>query len=120
MNPLVRINLLHEIDNKEEISVIHLKISENTTISNMVKIAVDKYNDYFFENSLSIKFVCNYDEYDVRPSKKTGHPKLDLPCIQNDVFVKQTCIDNFSLIYKKKNLKKVTEKKNLCRECFIF
>lgn len=83
-------------------------------------MAVDKFNDYFNDNNINIQFNPNYKDFELRPSKKNGRPKLDLPAIHGDSLVKDTHIENLSLKFKEVNLViKNKKKKTKCDQCLI-
>ena len=82
-------------------------------------MSVDGFNDYFKDNSLGIQLKVNYQEYEMRPSKKNGHPKIDLPCIHDNVLVKDTLIENFALQYRKENILTKLNRQGKCNKCLV-
>ena len=83
-------------------------------------MAVDKFNEHFKENEFNLQLKRNFSNYEFRPSKKTGLPKLDLPPISNDVIVRDTFITQFSLMCKSEDLVFVkSEKTSVCNRCMI-
>jgi hypothetical protein len=97
---------------------ILLSVSENFKISGIIKIAVDKLNTILYNEKMNYRLVENYDKYEIKPSKKNGEPKLDLPSLDKDAQVGLTQLLNFSLIYKNENLVCI-KKKDKCKICIV-
>ncbi len=102
-------------------------------------MAVEKFNEDFKEaehdeGSMNlpprltdqlIQLARNFKNYELRPSKKNGKPKIDLPCISPEVKVIETFITQFSLVFREEDILKIKskskkEKGSHCRRCLIF
>ncbi len=96
-----------------------LNLSENIKISDLIKIAVNKINTILYNEKLNYQLSDRSDNYDLKPSKKNGDPKLDLPSIDRDAALGTTLISNFSLVYQKKELI-CMKKRDKCRICIVY
>lgn len=95
-----------------------MNLSENTKISEIIKIAVNKLNTILYNEKIGFQFIEIFEEYDIKPSRKNGDPKLDLPSLDKDASVGSTAMLNFSLIYRKEDLRGI-KKKPKCLLCVI-
>jgi hypothetical protein len=125
---LIRINVSLTKSNKEFHTHCDVRVSENIKIDDLIKIAVDKFNEDFRDQPGSdlIQFRRNFSNYELRPSKKNGLPKLDLPSISSEVKVTDTYITQFSLLYKEEDVIRQKMKSSreasagVCKRCVIF
>lgn len=78
---LLKVYCILNINNKEFLHSIDFQIPENIKISELIRLSVDKFNENFINENKNISFKNIYSHYELRPSKKNGHPKMDLPCI---------------------------------------
>lgn len=81
----IKINLI--IKNKlnkssnfhEELFFLNLKANEKTKISEIILKSVDSFNEKFKNENFIYLLNHNYSNYQMRPSKKNGNPKSDIP-----------------------------------------
>ena len=145
MTPLPLIIRVYVSLDKESNSLSNLfscdiREPENVIIGDLIKMAVDRFNELFRDEpqlsassasspsspSELIQFRRNFEIYELRPSKKNGLAKLDLPPISSQVKVSDTYITQFSLIFKEEDLirRKIKlrreDSSTVCRRCVIF
>ncbi len=96
-----------------------LNIPEYNKISEIIKIAVNKLNTILYNEKLNYQLIENYENYEIKTSKKNGDPKLDLPSLDRDAQVGSTQLLNFSLIYRNEDLISI-KKRNKCKMCAIY
>jgi hypothetical protein len=63
-----------------EVRFIILDIDEKTSINELLKITVDTFNKNFETEGRPYRLSLDYKQYNLKPSKKNGMPKEDLPC----------------------------------------
>jgi hypothetical protein len=78
----IKVNVI--ISNKQDrqkvlIKSISLKISNKITISELIKKSIYIFNDMFYSERLPYQFNVTSTSYTIKPSKKNGQPKEDLP-----------------------------------------
>jgi hypothetical protein len=69
----------NKLDNTDSLNSLNLKMSVNYTVEKLIEISVDKFNKNFKENKIMFCLNENSNKYDLKPSKKNGEPKTDLP-----------------------------------------
>jgi hypothetical protein len=57
-----------------------LEVDEGTFISDLIKLAIDKFNLFFDKENLYMRLKPLYKLYNLKPSKKNGMAKSDYPC----------------------------------------
>ncbi len=82
----VKVNLLIDDKNKilkdeECICSLNLRIDCNITIFDLIKNAVDAFNDKFKNENFKYLLSNNYNNYKLKASKKNGSPNKDIPGI---------------------------------------
>jgi len=80
----IKINLLIDDKNKtlkdeEIIYSLNLRIDSNITILDLIKNAVDAFNDKFINEKFKYLLRNNYNHYILKASKKNGLPNKDIP-----------------------------------------
>ena len=111
--------MLLDIDNKETLSWVNLRVPENTNIAELIQNAVDKFNEELSQGQPGVQLKRNFENYDLKPSKKNGHPKTDLPAISGQALVKDTNITQFSLLCQLEDIVIIKPKPKSCCECTI-
>jgi len=104
---------------KENLYSVNLRVSDSLLIRELLILAVDKFNQLFEDNNINFRLKRNFENFELRPSKKNGMPKLDLPSISGDVCVHSTYITQFALIYKEEDLVMIKKNKGKCERCLI-
>jgi hypothetical protein len=102
---------------------LNIEIQENSTINDLIRISLNAINTYLENIKSNKRLKYNIDNYQIKPSKKNGQPKLDLPALNKQTLVSETQINSFSLIYKPEdviiliNNKEENSNNNIKREC---
>ncbi len=124
-----------KIKNKTEIFSFNLSVSLKYKIKDLIEYSIDKFNEVFLKYSLPFKLNNDSSLYSIKPSKKNGEPKADLPSktlfltvgFHPDVQLCDCSSENFTLINKKisdslDNFLVEKEKKNnfKCLNCLVF
>ena len=119
---IIKVNLFIEKNKneiKENLYSVNLRVSDSLLIRELLILAVDKFNQLFEDNNINFRLKRNFENFELRPSKKNGMPKLDLPSISGDVCVHSTYITQFALIYKEEDLVMIKKNKGKCERCLI-
>jgi hypothetical protein len=72
----LKINIFAE----NEVKFINLDVDEKISISELLEISVDSFNKNFEREARPFRLSLDYLQYNLKPSKKNGMPKEDLPC----------------------------------------
>ncbi len=88
-----------ELDN--EIFTVPICITKSLTINELMIKSIYEFNNLFQLKGLNIRLELNNNDYNFKPAKKTGRPKIDFPVIEKDIKVFDTGIEHFSLMYSK-------------------
>lgn len=80
----VKINLLIEnkknhLKQEDRLNSLNLRIDSNITIFDLIKNAVDSFNDKFRNENFKYLLSNNCDNYKLKVSKKNGSPNKDIP-----------------------------------------
>jgi hypothetical protein len=59
---------------------INIEVDENVHINELIKLSIDKFNAIFDEEKSDYRLSPEYSCYNIKPSKKNGHAKMDYPC----------------------------------------
>jgi hypothetical protein len=62
---------------------INIDVDEKVTIHELINRVVDTFNKYLEIDCKQYRLSLNYSMYNIKPSKKNGMPKEDLPCMIN-------------------------------------
>lgn len=78
----IKVNII--ISNKKDgqkflIKTINLNISNKITVSELIKKSICIFNDMFYAEKLPYQFNVASISYTIKPSKKSGQPKDDVP-----------------------------------------
>jgi hypothetical protein len=77
VNIVIALNLLKP--GEKEIMSINLQVDEKTTISDLIRMSVNIFNENFISQNSDYRIKPNYRMYNMKPSKKNGKPNTDLP-----------------------------------------
>ena len=90
---------------------IQFSISTKSTIRELIARSIEYFNkerfEFVDENNkpmFILHFVSSPDDYELKPSKKNGRPKLDYPPFYYQSVLCETQTENFSLLFKAENL----------------
>jgi hypothetical protein len=59
-----------------------MRVTNKNTIMDILKVALDIYNDEFYKENLQLEFQADYKKYYLKPSKRSGRADNDLPSIE--------------------------------------
>lgn len=82
---IVKINLVIEHKNnhkhfvKEDYFYLNLVITDRIAISELIRLSVDGFNEKFRSENYKYLLENNYQNFHLKPSKKNGYPKTDIP-----------------------------------------
>ncbi len=68
-----------KLKEKTEIFSFHLSVSLKYTIKEIIDYSIIKFNEIFLKNSRPYKLKNDSTLYCIKPSKKNGEAKTDLP-----------------------------------------
>lgn len=115
-----------KIENRDELFNITIHVSNNMRIRELIKTAVNTFNTLFSNYKILYNLREEYKSYNLKPSKKNGHPKSYLPSnycnkldIDKNTFISSICMTNLYLIYKEEDLIQIRPRSK-CFKCIIF
>ena len=82
-------------------------------------MSVNKFNEYFRGKEMNRMLVNTSKKCHLRPIKKNGQPKMDLPSIDEECYVSDTQMTQFAFTYTDSDLIRLSEKKKKCERCLI-
>jgi hypothetical protein len=65
---------------KDKYFFIDLSINKNTTIKELIVVCVENFNEKFKNEKMRKVLNFIYDNYNIKPAKKSGKPDEDIPC----------------------------------------
>lgn len=72
-----------ELFKEGKLITYNLSIPKDFKIKDLIKKIVNELNDVFYRGDVPLRFITpegtNINFFDIRPSKKSGKPDLDLP-----------------------------------------
>jgi hypothetical protein len=89
---IIKINLLIDDKNivlkeEERLNYLNLKIESNITIFDLIKNAVEAFNDKFKTENFKYLLSNNINNYKLKASKKNGSPNKDIPGKYYSIFL---------------------------------
>ncbi len=75
-------------------------------------------NSILYNNKIPCQ-LRESESYELKPSKKNGDAKLDLPSLDRDASVGSTQLQNFTLVYRDSELL-CMKKREKCTRCIVF
>jgi len=117
----VKISIVTKVDEiNDALSSFTSELPGNTKIKQLIEISINKFNEYFRLKGMNLMLANNSGKCDLRPSKKNGFPKMDLPAIDSDSYLSDTQITQFAFAYSVEDMVKFEEmKKKKCLPCLI-
>ena len=112
----------------EGIKNINLLVSNQSKVENIIERALNEFNNNFEKEKVLFRLKSNILNYGLKPSKKNGFPKSDMPCFNPKSTIQEVNFNNFTIVWKENpkdfkiyfNLLKGKDKK-LCNEgCIIY
>ena len=59
---------------------LNLNVVDKTTIRDLITTTVNIFNEKFIESGIIYRLNTTFEDYNLKPSKKSGKPNSDLPC----------------------------------------
>ena len=103
---------------------ISFDVNSNTKIAMIIDKAITAFNKEFKNDNVNIRIKDEPECFVLKPAKKNGQPKMDLPFFNEHMVVHETKRENFALCWKDdpddyQQMFKSKQKNNDCI-CFIF
>jgi hypothetical protein len=103
---------------------ISFDVNSNTKIAMIIDKAITEFNKEFINDNANIRIKDEPECFVLKPAKKNGQPKTDLPFFNEHMVVHETKRENFALCWKDdpddyQQMFKSKQKNNDCM-CFIF
>ena len=106
------------------IKQISFSVNSNTKMTMIIDKAITEFNKEFMNDNTKIRIKEEPECFVLKPAKKNGQPKTDLPFFNENVPLHETKRDNFALCWKEdpddfQQMFELKQKNNDCR-CLIF
>ena len=84
----------------EGIKSINLLVSNQSKIENVIERAIKEFNNNFEKENVLFRLKKDICNYCLKPSKKNGFPKTDMPSFNNKSSIQEVNFNNFTIIWK--------------------
>jgi hypothetical protein len=84
----------------EGIKSINLLVSNQSKIENVIERAIKEFNNNFEKENVLFRLKKDICNYCLKPSKKNGFPKSDMPSFNNKSTIQEVNFNNFTIIWK--------------------
>jgi hypothetical protein len=84
----------------EGIKTRSFQVNQSSTIKLVIQKAIDEFNAMFSAERTKLRLKEDIDLYVLKPSKKNGKPKQDMPYFNEDTIVCNCYTNTFSLLWK--------------------
>jgi hypothetical protein len=84
----------------EGIKTRSFQVNQSSTIKLVIQKAIDEFNAMFSAEKTKLRLKEDIDLYVLKPSKKNGKPKQDMPYFNEDTIVCNCYTNTFSLLWK--------------------
>ena len=84
----------------EGIKTCSFQVNQSSTIKLVIQKAIDEFNAMFSAEKTKLRLKEDIDLYVLKPSKKNGKPKQDMPYFNEDTIVCNCYTNTFSLLWK--------------------
>lgn len=64
----------------EAVKQITILMSDKNKLETLIQKSITEFNDNFASERTLFKLIPDYTKYGLKPSKKSGFPKSDMPC----------------------------------------
>lgn len=96
---------------------------ESDSIFDLIKMTIRKFNDdKHCNDGIYVQLRERWINYEIKPSKKNGYPKIDYPSFCKSISIKDTSTYSFSLIVKPEDMILVNKvsKPTRCEKCIVW
>jgi hypothetical protein len=112
----------------DQVRSLPMKVNKSSTIKLVIQKAIDEYNNVFSKENTKFRIKEDAELFILKPSKKNGKAKLDMPCFNEEILVSNCYTSNFSLLWKEdpEDIKQMFElnkrnKQHMCKGgCVVF
>lgn len=101
-------------------------ISNATTVSSVIAKTINEFNRQFASSKALFELNSNGSLYALKPSKKTGFPKTDMPCVNSNSPLSDINMNTFTLVWKEDVadyrsyfIKHKVPEKKACQGCIV-
>lgn len=100
-------------------------VTKKMTIATIKEKAINNFNETFMKEKTNLRLVDDSDYYVLKPAKKNGHPKSDMPIYADSAQIGEMGSTNYALCWKEtpddfSYMFEVMRKKNVCQNnCVI-
>lgn len=84
----------------EGIKNINLLVSNQSKIENIIERSIKEFNNNFEKENAFFRLKKDICNYCLKPSKKNGFPKTDMPSFNNKSSIQEVNFNNFTIIWK--------------------
>ena len=110
----------------ESVKTISIIVNSKCKIASLVKRSITDLNKEFEKEKVPFRLNSDPDNYVLKPAKKKGFPKVDMPYFNSETTVAETDTSNFAICWKDdpndfKVMFEINRKKAQCQgKCIIF
>ena len=120
------INISVVISEAEKIvKTISIIVNSKCKMPALVNRALNDLNKQFEKEQVAFRLNSDPDNYVIKPAKKKGYPKVDMPCFSNETTVEEADTKNFAICWKDdpdnfKIMFEIHKKAGCQNKCVIF
>ena len=110
----------------ESVKTISIIVNSKCKIASVVHPSITDFNKEFEKEKVPFRLNSDPDNYVLKPAKKKGFPKVDMPYFNSETTVAETDTSNFAICWKDdpdnfKIMFEINRKKAQCQgKCIIF
>lgn len=110
----------------ESVKTISIIVNSKCKIASLVNRSITDFNKEFEKEKVPFRLNSDPDNYVLKPAKKKGFPKVDMPYFNSETTVAETDTSNFAICWKDdpddfKVMFEINRKKAQCQgKCIIF
>lgn len=110
----------------ESVKTISIIVNSKCKIAALVNRSITDFNKEFEKEKVPFRLNSDPDNYVLKPAKKKGFPKVDMPYFNSETTVAETDTSNFAICWKDdpddfKVMFEINRKKAQCQgKCIIF
>lgn len=110
----------------ESVKTISIIVNSKCKIASLVNRSITDLNKEFEKEKVPFRLNSDPDNYVLKPAKKKGFPKVDMPYFNSETTVAETDTSNFAICWKDdpddfKVMFEINRKKAQCKgKCIIF
>ena len=107
------------------VKTISIIVNSKCKMPALVNRALNDLNKQFEKEQVAFRLNSDPDNYVIKPAKKKGYPKVDMPCFSNETTVEEADTKNFAICWKDdpdnfKIMFEIHKKAGCQNKCVIF